>query len=104
KFAEETLLPAYNRGERRKRNPEYQRLMDQVRQEKLHGRVDEARELRRQAQQMPSKISDDPDYRRLRYIRYADDFLLGFQGPRQEAEAIKHKLKDYLREQLKLEM
>jgi len=38
---------------------------------------------------MPSYVLDDPDYRRLRYLRYADDFLLGFAGPRSEAEEIK---------------
>ncbi len=30
----------------------------------------------------------DPDYRRLRYVRYADDFLLGFVGPASEAKDI----------------
>ena len=34
--------------------------------------------------------------------RYADDWLLGFSGPREEAEAIKGQLKAFLRETLKL--
>jgi hypothetical protein len=46
----------------------------------------------------------DPDYRRLRYIRYADDFLLGFAGPREEAEMIKERIRDFLRDSLKLEL
>jgi hypothetical protein len=37
-------------------------------------------------------------------VRYADDFLLGFNGPRSEAEEIKHQLRDFLREELKLEL
>lgn len=44
----------------------------------------------------------DPEYRRLRYIRYADDFLLGFVGPKREAEEIRHKLAGYLHSRLKL--
>jgi hypothetical protein len=32
----------------------------------------------------------DPGYRRLRYGRYADDQLLGFTGPKAEAEEIGH--------------
>ena len=47
---------------------------------------------------------NDPDYRRLRYIRYADDFLLGFIGPRAEAEVIKSHLTTYLRDELKLNL
>ena len=35
-------------------------------------------------------------------MRYADDWLLGFSGPREEAEAIKCQLKAFLRETLKL--
>ncbi|MFL6118977.1 group II intron reverse transcriptase/maturase [Actinophytocola sp.] len=53
---------------------------------------------------MPSQDPDDPCYRRLRYVRYADDLLLGFIGPKAEAEAIKHQLRQFLREKLKLEL
>jgi hypothetical protein len=53
---------------------------------------------------MPSAMTNDPDYRRLRYVRYADDFLLGFIGPRTEAEEIKQQLRTFLHEQLKLEL
>jgi Type II intron maturase/Reverse transcriptase (RNA-dependent DNA polymerase) len=48
--------------------------------------------------------SPNGNYRRLRYIRYADDWLLGFAGPREEAEEIKQKLKEFLRDYLKLEL
>ena len=37
----------------------------------------------------PPQDPKDPGYRRLRYTRYADDHLLGFTGPKAEAEAIK---------------
>src|SRR4051794_1394932 len=53
---------------------------------------------------MPSQVSHDPDYRRLKYVRYADDFLLGFVGPKREAEAIKASLGTFLRDHLKLEL
>jgi hypothetical protein len=46
----------------------------------------------------------DPGYRRLFYCRYADDHLLGFIGPRAEAEEIKSKLARFLRETLALEL
>jgi hypothetical protein len=43
-----------------------------------------------------------PNYRRLRYCRYADDVLFGFVGTRQEAEEMKRQLSEFLRETLKL--
>jgi type II intron maturase/reverse transcriptase-like protein/AI2M/AI1M-like HNH endonuclease len=46
----------------------------------------------------------DPGYRRLKYIRYADDHILGFTGPKAEAEEIKAKLARFLRETLGLEL
>ena len=46
----------------------------------------------------------DPGYRRLSYIRYADDHLLGFIGPKAEAEEIKASLAAFLRETLALEL
>ena len=53
---------------------------------------------------MPSKDIHDPGYRRLRYCRYADDHLLGFAGPKSEAEKIKARLWQFLRDELKLEL
>src|SRR5688572_22141103 len=62
------------------------------------------RERRRQRRSLPSQDPNDPDYRRLRYVRYADDWLLGFAGPRHEAEEIKSTIAAFLREELKLEL
>jgi hypothetical protein len=35
-------------------------------------------------------------------LRYADDWLIGFIGPRSEAEEIKQRLKEFLQDTLKL--
>src|SRR5256885_6793023 len=53
---------------------------------------------------MPSRDPQDPNYRRLRYIRYADDWLLGFTGPKREAEQIKDATGAFLHNQLHLEL
>jgi hypothetical protein len=53
---------------------------------------------------LPSADPGDPGYRRLRYCRYADDHLLGFTGPKAEAEEIKQRLAVFLRDELKLEL
>jgi AI2M/AI1M-like, HNH endonuclease/Type II intron maturase len=55
-------------------------------------------------QRLPSRDPTDPGFRRLKYVRYADDFLLGFIGPRSEAEEIKLRLEVFLRDHLKLEL
>jgi group II intron reverse transcriptase/maturase len=103
-FVEKTLMPEYTRGEEREDNPVYMRLYQKAWHLKRTGRSDQARELEKQYQQMPAMDVDDPNYRRLRYARYADDFLLGFAGPIAEAQAIKEKLREFLRDHLNLEL
>ncbi len=103
KYVEQELIPEYTKGERRKNNPAYQKLANAVQSLKKQGRREEAKMLRQQRQQLPSQDPEDPDFRRLKYVRYADDFLLGLIGPKSEAEEIKHQLEVFLREQLKLE-
>ena len=103
-FVETVLIPKYTKGVERKLNPEYKRLTALASYYRRKGNVERAEELRKQFQQLPSKDSNDPEYRRLKYVRYADDFLLGFIGPRSEAEAIKQQLAEFLREELKLEL
>ena len=62
------------------------------------------RRLRTQRRGIPRGDPGDPRYRRLRYIRYADDHLLGFTGPRAEAEQIRQRLAEFLRDDLKLDL
>ena len=104
RFVEGVLLPEYNRGTRRKRNPQYQKVASRVMRLRQGGRAKEAAELRPLLRTMPSFDTHDPGYRRLRYIRYADDFLLGFAGPKDEANAIKARIGRFLRDNLKLEL
>lgn len=104
KYVENTLLPEYTRGAERKANKAYVSLNNKAGRLRRAGAYQEARQLRQQAQRLPSKDTHDPDFRRLRYVRYADDFLLGFLGPKAEAETIKEKLRTFLRESLKLEL
>ncbi len=104
KFVDTTLIPHYTRGKKREDNPEYTNLMDLSLYHRRRGHVEKAEELRSKAQTLPSKMSNDPDFRRLNYVRYADDFLLGFSGPKSEAEEIKQQLKDFLHDELKLDL
>lgn len=104
KYVETTLLPSANQGARRKHNPAYRRLNGQMVYWRAKGDKGKARALRRKMQAVPSVVPDDPNYRRLHYVRYADDFLLSFSGPRSEAEDIKRQLEAFLRDELKLEL
>jgi len=103
-YVEKTLIPAYTRGEKRAFNPAYERLRAKERAQKRLENYEEAKELRKQYQKLSSYSSDDDAYRRLFYVRYADDTLFGFAGPQQEAEEIKQQLGQYLQDALKLEM
>jgi hypothetical protein len=103
-YVETVLIPQFTRGIRRKRNPEYVRVKSRMGYARAHGYRDKFRDLRRRLRQLPSGDPQDPGYRRLRYSRYADDHLLGFTGPKAEAEALKDQLARFLRDDLALEL
>lgn len=52
----------------------------------------------------PSRDEMDGSYRRLKYIRYADDFILGVIGSKEDALRIKEDIKSFLSESLALEL
>jgi group II intron reverse transcriptase/maturase len=104
KFAETVLIPEYTRGTRRKANPAGRKVDSAMAAARERKDRATARKLRQQRRGLPYGDPRDPGYRRLRYIRYADDHLLGFTGPKAEAEEIKQRLARFLRDELKLEL
>jgi hypothetical protein len=102
-YVTRTLIPQYTRGAQRKVNPAHQRICNRLCYIRgKAGRAAEARELIKARRRLPSRDPNDPDYRRLWYVRYADDILLGYIGTRQEAEEIKAKLAQWLARERRL--
>ena len=104
RYVEQRLLPEYNSGRRRRPSREYQAVEYAIQRARRHGDRAEARRLSLLRRQLPSQDPNDPGYRRLRYVRYCDDWLLGFAGPKREAEEIKSKIAVFLHDELKLEL
>ncbi len=101
-FVERELIPQHTRGADRARNPAYRQEYAGLLRARRRGDRAEARRLARLIRTLPALDPMDPGYRRLRYLRYADDHLLGFTGPRAEAEQIKARLAEFLRDDLGL--
>jgi group II intron reverse transcriptase/maturase len=114
----EEYTEEFDKGKIRKHNPEYLNLASKInyyksknkrvwatltkeeRSERARGR----RELYRQLNSLDSKDLFDPNYRRVKYVRYADDFLVGVIASKEETQAIKQDLKEFLANKLKLEL
>ena len=103
-YVERELIPQHTRGARRKTSPQYRKLADRRRAALHDDDQGQAQELVKQMRALPYGDPMDPGYRRLFYARYADDHLLGFIGPKAEAEEVKAELATFLRETLALEL
>lgn len=53
-------------------------------------------------QGLPNRDPKDDSFRRMKYVRYVDDFIIGFTGTKDEAEKIKNQIEIFLGEKLKL--
>lgn len=60
------------------------------------------RRLRERQRSVPSKLFRDESYKNLQYVRYADDFLVGIIGSKEDAETLKADLAAFLKEKLNL--
>lgn len=63
--------------------------------------ISELKKLRKELCQIPAKDQSD---KKIVYVRYADDFLIGVNGTKEECQQIKSLLKEYLTEHLRLEL
>jgi len=102
-------------GKSRKTNPEYQKLAGQKRKtvEKLKSCKDEVErqyyisEIKRIEKErcgVSYGKAIDENYKRLQYVRYADDFIVGIIGSKTDCETVKEDIKRFLSEKLQLEL
>jgi len=103
-YVENTLKPEYTQGHSRAKNKTYQPLIWQKTKHRRLNNWAKVKEIQKALQKMPSIDTVDPNFNRLRYIRYCDDWLIGFTGSKKDAEKIKEKIAIYLQNELKLQL
>jgi len=92
------LKPDFDKGKRKRTNPNYQKLTNAIYQAKQRNEIETARLLKNKRQEIPRSDPMDPDFRRLYYVRYADDFIVGIIGMKSEAIDIQTRVSDKLSE------
>jgi group II intron reverse transcriptase/maturase len=108
-------ISKFDKGKKTKANSQYKRYEPKVRRlaEQLKNVEDNANKkqlikdintLKQERNQHSSINRMDSDYRRLKYVRYADDFLLGIIGSKEDCKKVKDDIKAFLDEKLKLEL
>jgi len=100
----EELAKNLTKGTRKKMNPAYQKLVGRRSYCMKTHRYDEAAELLQKMRKLPAMDQMDGDYSRVKYVRYADDFVICVDGSKEFAEQIKQSVTRFLWETLKLEL
>ena len=110
----EAKIQAFNKGKRRKVNKDYHRLVNNIsnrrRALREHGEshlkagqwLREIEEMRSRMATMPSLDMNDEGFKRLHYVRYADDFLIGIVGTKADAAHVMGEVRTFVEENLKL--
>jgi RNA-directed DNA polymerase len=109
-YIEKELLLVYNFGEKRAHNEEYIRLKYLTKEEQnfiekfpeLKKAMTRVKHQRMLNEQYKSKDLEDPNFSRIYYVRYADDFLIGYIGSKASARNIYEKVVNFLQEELSL--
>lgn len=111
----ETYAETYNSGNARRKNPEYRRMTNRktalsrelaiATLESRRTEIEtEIRQIDMTRRTIPAGIPDDGNYKRLYYVRYADDFIIGVIGSKEDCRNIKSDIRSFLQQQLKLEL
>lgn len=114
KYMQEYILK-FNNGKDRKRNPEYRKLETKRRTlvenlKKAETKADKGkilakiRQVEVERRDVPYSMPMDESYKRMQYVRYADDFLIGVIGSKNDCEMIKKDIAEFLSAKLGLEL
>lgn len=108
-------IQKFNKGKDRKRNPEYRKLETKRRNlveklKKAKSKADkdiilaEIRQVEMERRDVPYSLPMDESYKRMQYVRYADDFLIGVIGSKKDCEMTKKDIAEFLSAKLGLEL
>ena len=102
-FVEE-LRQGLGKGEAKHRDPTYRKISKEKARMAARGktRTKEFKAIVKLMRTLPSRQVDDPEFIRIRYLRYADDWCVGVSGSHALAEEIKQRMKTFLWDHLKL--
>lgn len=101
------LQTELTKGKRRKPNPEWRKLIRKKEHLLSKGASldsEEVKAITRQASNLPTVMVDDPDFCRIYYLRYADDWIIGVVGDKELARSIKEHASSFLKDTLKLNL
>jgi len=100
----ERLQGELEQGSARRANRAYRAVADKRQKLAKAGKADteEYRSLGLQMRNLPSLDTHDPNFVRIKYVRYADDWIIGVTGSHELAEEIKDRIAEFLREKLHL--
>ncbi len=100
----EKIIKEYSTDNIRKGNPEYQHL-NYARYRANHTeQYQKAYELLLEMRKLPTQDQMDENYIKVKYTRYADDFIVSIIGSKELARMIRQKISEFLTEELKLEL
>lgn len=77
---------------------------DSLSVEERKKRAKELRQMRNEQRKMPARPIREDTFKSLQYVRYADDFIVGVIGSREDAERVKNDLAVFLKETLHLNL
>ena len=100
----EQIRVELEQGKERRPNLEYKRIEARRYRLAKAGKADtrEFKRLGKQMRSLPSLDTRDPNFVRVRYVRYADDWLIGVIGSHELAEEIKDRVGEFLKDKLAL--
>jgi len=99
------IINSDSTGKYRKPNPDYTKARYLYRKAVSNGSDTKTiKQLKYTMENLPSSDRYDSNFRRVRYVRYADDFLIGVIAPKAYAVDLKRKIKEFLNNELCLRL
>lgn len=105
KFVEDIKRELEN-GELKSPNPEYRALVRQKAKLAKQGQTksDKFRGVLKEIKNLPSLNPRDENFVRIKYVRYADDWVIGVSGSKELANNIKTRVGEFLKNELNLSL